>query len=235
MAPKSLPPAAKQALIVSYFHASGVAHSIKDLEKALPGVASINAMQVKDYLQALVDDNRIRVEKIGSGNWYWAFAGEETRARRAELGRCEEERERAKGAAEEVRRKVEEARKEREDDGEEQDGDDADDEMLEGSAGAGNKASRSALLRLHEELLRSVGELKKELAAYSENDPVEVDKRRARALETKQLAEKWTEQIQSMESWLREATGGDRDQLLAVKRQYYGDEFSEEEEDLREL
>lgn len=30
-------------------------------------------MVVKDYLQALSGEGLIRVEKIGSGNWYWSF------------------------------------------------------------------------------------------------------------------------------------------------------------------
>ncbi|KAI5307861.1 hypothetical protein KEM55_007214, partial [Ascosphaera atra] len=34
-------------------------------------------MQVKDYIQALHDENKIHVEKIGSGNWYWVWANEE--------------------------------------------------------------------------------------------------------------------------------------------------------------
>ena len=45
----------------------------------LPAVASINGMQVKEYVQALIDDNKLRVEKIGSGNWYWCFGSEEKR------------------------------------------------------------------------------------------------------------------------------------------------------------
>ncbi|KAI5290254.1 hypothetical protein KEM55_008633, partial [Ascosphaera atra] len=56
---------------------SRTCHTLKDLEKTLPSVASINAMQVKDYIQALHDENKIHVEKIGSGNWYWAWANEE--------------------------------------------------------------------------------------------------------------------------------------------------------------
>ena len=41
---------------------------IKDLEKALPMIASINGMQVKDYLTAMTNENSIRMEKIGGGN-----------------------------------------------------------------------------------------------------------------------------------------------------------------------
>jgi len=51
----------------------------------LPAAAGISGMQVKDYLTALVDENKIRVEKIGSGNWYWCFRGDEKRQKEVEL------------------------------------------------------------------------------------------------------------------------------------------------------
>ncbi|EER42559.1 conserved hypothetical protein [Histoplasma capsulatum H143] len=78
---KSLPSAAKQQLILDYLRASQTCHTLKDLEKCLPSVASINGLQVKDYIQALADDGKLHVEKIGSGNWYWAWAGEEQKER----------------------------------------------------------------------------------------------------------------------------------------------------------
>ena len=34
-------------------------------------------MAVKDLIKDLTDENKIKVEKIGSGNWYWCWAGEE--------------------------------------------------------------------------------------------------------------------------------------------------------------
>lgn len=42
-----------QAAIQNYFQASRVAHNIKDLEKHLPSVASINGMQVKGTVTSL--------------------------------------------------------------------------------------------------------------------------------------------------------------------------------------
>src|SRR3954463_3305572 len=91
-------------------------YSLKELEKLLPSVASINGMQVKDYLQALQDDNKIRVEKIGSGNWYWSFPTEEKRDRESLLGKSEEERKKAMAAVADLREKVHAAEAQREDD-----------------------------------------------------------------------------------------------------------------------
>ncbi|KAJ9645277.1 hypothetical protein H2199_003283 [Coniosporium tulheliwenetii] len=180
--------------------------------KALPSVASINGMQVKDYLQALSDENKIRVEKIGSGNWYWSFASEEKAAKEAVLEKVKEERERAGKAVEELKRKVEDAQREREEDG----------DMLMGE-GEGR-----------EELQKKWG-VEGELAGYNENDPVEVERKRHRIAECGREAEKWTEQIQSMEGWFKDQVGGDREQLTGLKRNFYGDEFDEEEQGLKEL
>ena len=207
--------------------ASRVAHSIKDLEKALPSVASINGMQVKDYLQALSDDHKIRVEKIGSGNWYWSFLSEETKAKENLLAQVTGERDKAAAAVVELRTKVEQSRVAREED----DGGEEDMLMCEGTG----KGERATFLARHAELVKSVEGLGKELAGYSENDPVEVEKRRKVAEQCKADAEMWTEGIQSMESWLKQQMGGEKSKLLAMVVPIYGDEFDEEEQSLKEL
>lgn len=99
----------KLATILAWFHNTAVAHSIKDLEKALPQVGSISGMQVKDYLQALSDESMIRVEKIGSGNWYWSFPSDAKKAKEAALEKAQEEYNKAKTAATELQMKVDEA------------------------------------------------------------------------------------------------------------------------------
>jgi hypothetical protein len=86
------------------------------LEKALPSVASINGMQVKDYLQSLSDDNQIRVEKIGSGNWYWCFPSDEKKAKEAVLEKAQEEYQKAATIVADLQVKVDEAGAAREED-----------------------------------------------------------------------------------------------------------------------
>jgi hypothetical protein len=115
-APKVTATAAKQALILAWFHKTAVAHSIKDLEKAIPSIASINGMQVKDYLQALSDDNKICVEKIGSGNWYWSFPSDEKKAKEAMLVKAQEEYDKINSVVADLQAKVVDASAAREDD-----------------------------------------------------------------------------------------------------------------------
>lgn len=66
-------------------------------------------MHVKDYLQALSDDNKIRVEKIGSGNWYWSFPIDEKKAKDIALKQAEEEYGKANASIGELQSKVDEA------------------------------------------------------------------------------------------------------------------------------
>lgn len=75
----------------------------------LPQVSSINGMQVKDYLQALSDDNKIRVEKIGSGNWYWSFPADEKKAKEAALKKSQEEYDKASATMADLQAKVDTA------------------------------------------------------------------------------------------------------------------------------
>lgn len=70
-------------------------------------------MVVKDYLQALSDEGKIHVEKIGSGNWYWSFASEETKLREVELGKLRAEMQATQASVGELEAKLKAAREER--------------------------------------------------------------------------------------------------------------------------
>ncbi|KAF2200120.1 meiotic nuclear division protein 1 [Delitschia confertaspora ATCC 74209] len=220
MAPKTNTNASKLALIQSWFHKTAVAHNIKDLEKALPSVASINGMQVKDYLQALSDDNKIRVEKIGSGNWYWSFPSDEKKVKEAALEQAKEEHTKATVTVADLQAKIEEAGMARAED----------EDMLLETGG-----DRKSLITKQAQLTKELEALRSELAAYSEQDPVEMDKKSQETVHYRLEAEKWTDQILSMEGWLKEHTGGDKEQMTNIARQYYGEEYDEEEGGLREL
>ena len=210
-APKSLPPIAKQNLILTYIQQSLTVHNIKELEKNLPGVASISSMQVKDYLQTLSDEGKIRVEKIGSGNWYWSFLSEEKANRDNILSGLMAEKEKVDAAV----------------------------EMLRGQVGAadtmrGKDEERDGLVKANVQLEGEVGALKKELEGYKDGDPGEVEKRRKEMEAFKMEAETWTDNIGVLEGRLKERLGGSAEHLEALQRDVYGSEFVEGE-GLKEL
>ncbi|KAI9778061.1 MAG: hypothetical protein M1835_005075 [Candelina submexicana] len=211
LAPKTLPPAAKQALILTWFQKSGTAHSIKDLEKALPSIASINGMQVKDYLQALTDEGKIRVEKIGSGNWYWSFLSEEKKAKEDVLQKLREERDRAVASVQELQARIEEEGKAREDEG----------------------YDRVQMMKSLATLQREVECRKKELEGFSGNDPLEVVGKREETAGLRGMADRWTDNILVLEQYLLQVTGGDKVVLDQYRELHYGSELVDGE--LREL
>jgi hypothetical protein len=234
-APKIQANPQKAATILAWFHKTAQAHSIKDLEKTLPQVGAISNMHVKDYLQALADDNKIRVEKIGSGNWYWSFPSDEKKAKDAALDKAQGEYNKINATVAELQTKVDEAGAARAED---------EDMIMETGQCIPLGASyvliviggdRKTLIAKHADLTKELEQLRTELAAYSEQDPVEVERKAAETQKARNDAEKFTDQIYSMEGWIKTMCSGDPASLLETKRMLYQDEFDEEELGLREL
>jgi hypothetical protein len=94
---------------------------------------------------------------------------------------------------------------------------------------------RKALITKHADLSKELEQLRQELGAYSEQDPVEVEKKSSETQRFRNDVEKYTDQILSMEGWLKGQIGGDPEQMSNFKREHYGDEYDEEEGSLREL
>ncbi|KFY84489.1 hypothetical protein V500_09282 [Pseudogymnoascus sp. VKM F-4518 (FW-2643)] len=217
-APKSVPPVVKQALILDWFHKSLSAHCFKDLEKALPAVASISGMVVKDYLQALSDEGLIKVEKIGSGNWYWAFVSDAKQSKEKVLHDLQAEETKLKTSIADVKKHITEETAQR----------DEDEEMLED-----NGMDRQALLEAHERLLKETASLDKELAAYSGSDPTEVLRKEKEIQSLKDGAEHFTDYLECIRSYILDLTN-DREQVALVMQSTCGDEYIPGE-GLREL
>ena len=213
-APKSLPPAAKQSLILTYLRSTNTVHSLKDLEKCLPSVASINGMQVKEYLQALSDENQIHVEKIGSGNWYWSFMSEEKKAREGVLRTLRDEKQKSEKAMEDLRERIEEAKA--------------------GVGEGGAEGERDELMKKYTGGKEELETLREELAGYSDCDPGEIVRKRQEYTDLKARAETWTENIYCLEAYLKQVTGGDCQALERIREEYYGTEYVAGE-GLREL
>lgn len=93
---------------------------------------------------------------------------------------------------------------------------------------------RKTLVTKHEELTKEVEKLRTELAAYSEFDPVELDKKIEDTRRSQAAADKFTEHIYCMEGWLKERVP-DRESQVVALRDLYGDEWDEEDGGLREF
>ena len=184
--------------------------TLKELEKSLASVAAIHAMQVKDTLQAMQDENLIRVEKIGSGNWYWCFMSDAKKGKENILNKLKAEESAITTAIAETERQIEEEMAKREDD---------DENLLDG-----NGMDRKALLEAHELLEKEMEALDKELARYSDSDPAELQRKIVEAKRLKDNAIRWTDNIESLESYIGTLTS-DRNQTAVLMLAACGDEY----------
>lgn len=166
-------------------------------------------MVVKDYLQALSDEGLIRVEKIGSGNWYWAFVSDAKNGKEKVLNDLKNEDAKARSQIAELDKQIAEEMEQREDD----------DEMLEDSG-----MDRNALLEAHGRLTKEVQALEMELKTYSGNDPTELLRQEKESLLLKESAERWTDNIESIQSYILDLTH-DRAQVALMMQTACGDEY----------
>lgn len=166
-------------------------------------------MVVKDYLQALSDEGLLRVEKIGSGNWYWAFISDAKKSKEDVLNALTAEESKLRDSIAEVERQTAEETSMREDD----------DEMLEDSG-----MDRDALLEAHGQLLKETAALEKKLKGYNMNDPTELLQKAKETELMKASAELWTDNIECIQSFLMELTQ-DREQVGLMMQAACGDEY----------
>ncbi|KAG9248839.1 meiotic nuclear division protein-like protein 1 [Calycina marina] len=213
MAPKNLPPAAKQQKILTWFQDTMGVYTLKELEKQLPGIGSINGMHVKEYLQNLMDESLIRVEKIGSGNWYWSFRSDAKKQKEGVLHTLKTEEARLKTAIEDAEREIEWVMRVREED----------EEMLDGNSGL----DRKGLLEMSESLGREMEVLDAKLAMYSENDPAEILRKMEETKRLWEVAVMWTDRLECLESLLCGMV--DRGQVGQIMAQACDDEYVEGE------
>ena len=173
-------------------------------------------MQVKDYIQSCLDENELRVEKIGSGNWYWSFVDEEARRVQGECDGARVEYGRVEEIVGELRGRVKEAERVRERE-----------EETEGE--------RVGLVEKWEVVKGEVRELKRELARYGESDPVEMKRLEEKLVLIKEEVERVSEQIGAMVFWIKGRVIMDRSAFVEVERAWYGEEFDEDTGTLREV
>ena len=195
---------------MTHLQTTGTCYTLKELEKTLPAVASINSIQVKEYIQALIDEDQIRVDKIGSGNWYWSFGSDAKVERERHLARVYTEVEKAKKSCTEWETALttETARR-----------DESDEENEVGNTRQSLQVTKAELaaevhrLRVAETGLGDSGckkgvlMLQRELAGF------------------RQQALQWTDNLCILEQYLRELAGGDPQMVAAVLHECYGDEY----------
>lgn len=94
--------------------------------------------------------------------------------------------------------------------------------------------TREELLGMKKTLETEAETLRRELATYSDNDPTELERKTKDAAEWKVTAEEFTDDIYSMEGWLKDKMGRG-EALDAILQETYGKEYDDEVRGLKEL
>eukprot|EP00127_Corallochytrium_limacisporum_P004111 Clim_evm56s157 gene=Clim_evmTU56s157 len=152
---------------------------LPELEKKGHKEKGVVAQSVKDVLQTLVDDNLINLEKIGNGNYYWAFPsqGSHIRKRRAaELDTQLEERKQRKIELTKEREELEHGREETDE--------------------------YNDLLEEVSKLDNEFKELTREMDSLKDRDPELMEKRVKAMKECVNAANRWTDNIFNMKDWI---------------------------------
>ncbi|KAL0245405.1 hypothetical protein I308_104529 [Cryptococcus tetragattii IND107] len=180
----------KKTKMLEIFHESAEFYSLKELEKIAPSESflpssflpprlklwcnseskGIVVQSVKDVLDDLVSDGFVFMDKIGTGNYFWALPSAAGVTKNAALAKATKELERIEAGISETRAGLMEAEKGRED----------------------TEERLTLLATLQQEEQTSV-KLKAELAAFGAADPVRYQKKSEAVKVCKDAAARWTD------------------------------------------
>lgn len=140
----------------------------------------------------------------------------------------EEEKIKLDGCVAELEEKLRRVEMERRREAEEEEEDNEDGERGKG------EGEGLMMMRREKDLREELEELRRELMGYRDGDPVEVVKKKREVEVCKERAERWTDNIEVLEGWLKGVLGGDRERTEGIRKMFYGDEYVEGE-GLRDL
>lgn len=153
----------------------------------------------------MTDENIVRVEKIGSSNWYWSFTSDAKKQKTNVLtGLSDEE--------ENLRRTIESTK-----------GDIIRETAARKDVSDG-KLGRKDLLQVQASLNGDINMLAKQLEEYEGNDPAEVMRKTAETKYFRESAERWTDNLESIESYLIKRTG-DKTQIRKMMEGFCNSEY----------
>ena len=201
----------KEKLILDHVRATRTCHTLKDLEKMLPSVASINGIQVKDFITALLNDNKIRMEKIGSNNWYWSFPSDDKRERESFQERLLRDSKRLIKSVEQLEEEIQKLQAA----AKEEQGDRSPVEI---------ETERRILMEQKADLRSAVEQLQAQRSSFEGNDVSKIKQKRTEIDKWKLESDTWEDNISIMEQYLYKLAGGDRGLVEAIKKQCYGED-----------
>jgi hypothetical protein len=158
------------------------------------------------------------VEKIGSGNWYWSFPSQDQIVKQKILEDVQSAHDKAFAVVQDLNQTLVDKAAQREEE----------ENMLDNGG-----ESREQVMATKTGLESELKQLQKELAAYRDNDPTELERKQKETKSFLANVEQYTDEIYSMENWFGKMAGDEM--VKGLRQMLYGDEYDEEEGGLREL
>ena len=168
---------------------------MKDLEKLVPKATGIVTQSVKEVLQSLVDDRLVNAEKIGTSNYFWSFPSTAMQSRQNTRNALQEELSRVQEARVKSEIQLSEAAAQRED-----------------------SSERDDLLEKYNHLEENRRIAASKLEMHRANDPKLMAQKRADAEKAKLAANRWTDNIFSLQSYCSNH--------FSIERSQFNEQFS---------
>ncbi|KAJ1732645.1 Meiotic nuclear division protein 1, partial [Coemansia biformis] len=178
----------KRKRMLDIFHESQEPFLLKELERIGPKQKGIVAQSVKDVVQSLVDDGLCHCEKVGTSNFFWAFPSEAAVKRQNKKRALEKELAQAQATKEELTESIARAQLGRE-----------------------QTEERANLVEELGGVEATWKEQQAELQKFKECDPAVLNQKRNEAREARDAANRWTDNIFIIQSWVREKFNMDMD------------------------
>eukprot|EP00055_Hartaetosiga_balthica_P001286 m.138198 g.138198 ORF g.138198 m.138198 type:complete len:205 (+) comp13611_c0_seq1:102-716(+) len=168
----------KRSRMLEWFYDKEDVFSLKNVEKYCSKEKGITSMSIKDVLQSLVDDNMVKMEKIGTSNYYWAFLSEGASVRQNRQLDLEASLKSLAEEKEALDAKIEEAQSTRQE-----------------------SEERTRILAELEEEEKKQEEFDIELQQFKDSDPELLEKKESDTKIAKEAANRWTDNVFAIKSW----------------------------------
>eukprot|EP01114_Cavostelium_apophysatum_P021450 TRINITY_DN7486_c0_g1_i2.p1 TRINITY_DN7486_c0_g1~~TRINITY_DN7486_c0_g1_i2.p1 ORF type:complete len:240 (-),score=47.53 TRINITY_DN7486_c0_g1_i2:40-657(-) len=176
----------KRIKLKEFFIETKDVFTLKQLETTAAKQKGIVAQSIPDVLKSLVDDNIVKSDKIGSGNYYWCFPSDESNAKNVRIQALT-------GEIETLKRKRDQLLQDK----------------TEATKGRDASEERTAKLAKLAALKTENAKFKKQLADLADNNPELMEAMKRDTKIAKDAANRWTDNIFSLKSHITNNFGVD--------------------------
>ena len=191
----------KREIILQIFHDEKKPFLLKDIEK-IASKKGVVLQSVHEILNSLVDDDLVKMDKIGTTNWYWSFPSDHATKCEQNGNQCDEALKQLAKVLKQLDEDIEnEKSKNKENDAE--------------SSAQDRKNAEMALQAAKDENAKVL----KELAKLQESNP-ELQESVAKGVDTMRLAaDRWTDNLFLVKSWVDKKMGDKEQTKVFFKQQ----------------